>query len=75
MEAHDNQVVRRKGCTAEALFSRFTYKVSKQNSKLVLIQNCQTTVYGGFSAGLRYIERKSAIEGTTNQKEDADIFP
>ena len=40
----------------------------KQNSKLVFIQNCQTKVYGGVSASLRYIERKSAIEGTTKQR-------
>ena len=45
-------------------FPRFTYGVYKQNPKLVFIQNCQTKVYCGFYASLRYIERKSAIEGT-----------
>ena len=34
----------------------------------IALQNCQTKVYRGFSASLRYIERKSAIEGTTKQR-------
>ena len=44
------------------LFPGFTQGVYeyKQNAQLVLIQNCQTKVYGGFSARLWYIERKSA---------------
>ena len=34
----------------------------------IALQNCQTKVYRGFSASLRYIERKSAIEATTKPR-------
>ena len=43
-------------------------RVYKQNSKLVLIQTAKQRYTGGFSASLRYIERKSAIEGTTKPR-------
>ena len=48
------------------LLSRYTFFWQKYD---VLIQNCETKVYRGFSASLRYIERKSAVEGTTKPRE------
>ena len=44
------------------LLSRYT---SFWQKYIVAFQNCQTKVYRGFYASLRYIGRKSAIEGTT----------
>ena len=46
-------------------------RVSISQSPNYLIHNCQTKVYGGLSAGLRYIKRKSDIEGTTKNQEGA----
>ena len=47
------------------LLSRYTSFWQKHD---VLVQNCQINVYRGFSASIRYIERKSAIDGTTKPR-------
>ena len=73
---NENQVLRAQqnqegGTDMYRLLSRYTSFWQKCD---VLLQNPQTRVYRWFFAILRYIERKSAIEGTKTRDGDTDIY-
>ena len=63
-------------CSIQRLFPRFNQGVYLQNSKLVLISKCQTTVYRNILLVYGTLNEKSAIEGILkaqqNQEGDTD---